>query len=95
MRSFWLLAALGAGMSAAASVRALDPAQCAQLSQLKLAETRVEKTEFISAVPPWQIPDGVFARLGGGARMTVATPFCRVSMVIEKEIQVDVWLPDD
>ena len=95
MRSFWLLAALGAGMSAAASVRALDPAQCAQLSQLKLAETRVEKTEFISAVPPWQIPDGVFARLGGGARMTVATPFCRVSMVIEKEIQVEVWLPDD
>jgi tannase/feruloyl esterase len=27
--------------------------------------------------------------------MTVAVPFCRVSLVIEKEIRVEVWLPQE
>jgi feruloyl esterase len=95
MKSYASLAGLGTCMVLAATARAADPAQCAQLSQLKLADTRIEKTEVISGSPAWQIPDGVFARLAPGPRMTVAVPFCRVSMVIEKEIQVEVWLPED
>ncbi len=95
MKTYWVVVALGSCMGMAASVRAADPVLCARLSGLKLPDTRIEKTEVISGTPAWQIPDGVFARLGGGPRMTVSVPFCRVSLAIETEIQVEVWLPDD
>jgi feruloyl esterase len=95
MKSYWSILALGGCLGVAAAARAADVAQCTQLAQLNLPDTRIEKAEVLSGAPPWQIPDGVFARLGGGPRMTVPVPFCRVSLVIEKEIQMEVWLPDD
>ena len=84
------------GLSLAGSVAAAaDPADCAKLSQLKLPDTRIEGAEAISGTPPWPLPEGVFTRLSPGPRMTVAVPFCRVRLVIEKEIRVEVWLPQD
>lgn len=89
-----LLRALTLVAGAAVSVPSLAAGEdCAQLVNLKIASTRVTQAE--SVAPAWQIPDGVFSRLGGGARATVNVPFCRVSAVIEKEINIEVWLPQD
>jgi feruloyl esterase len=49
---------------------------------------------MIVPAAPWKVPDSLFSRLGT-ARNVVTVPFCRVSAVIEKEINIEVWLPQD
>src|SRR5262245_39806601 len=66
---------------------------CEQLPQLKLADTRITQAEMITPAPRWPVPESVFTRLAGNVPVTV--PFCRVSLVIEKEINVEVWLPKE
>ncbi len=74
---------------------AADRAACEQLTRLKLPQTRILGAEAVEASPPWQVPDSLFTRLAGNTRFTVNVPFCRVRAVIEKEINIEVWLPTD
>ncbi len=74
------------------SANAAEGNACEPLSQLKLADTRIIKAEMITPAPKWRVPDSLFTRLAG-IPFTVTVPFCRVSAVIEKEINVEVWLP--
>lgn len=68
---------------------------CDQLLHLKLPATRIVKAESILPAPQWPVPDSVFTRLAGNVRIGVGVPFCRVVAVIDKEINVEVWLPTD
>jgi feruloyl esterase len=90
-----LLTTLALAIAATISVaaRAAGGTACEQLAGMKLAGARITKAESITPAPQWPIPDGMFSRLGGGVRITVNVPFCRVSAVIDKEINVEVWLP--
>jgi len=68
---------------------------CDQLTHLKLADTRITRAELVTPAPSWPVPDSLFSRLGGGPRASVTVPFCRVSAVIEQEINFEVWLPQE
>jgi feruloyl esterase len=88
------IAALLAG-AATFPAYAADEAACEQLSSLKLGDTRIVKAEMITPAPTWRVPDSLLTRFMGNVPITVAVPFCRVNAVIEKEINVEVWLPKD
>ena len=93
-RSLLTTLALAASVTLSVAARAAQT-PCGQLGGLKLAGARIVKVETITPAPQWPVPDGMFSRLGGNVRVTVSVPFCRVSAVIDKEINIEVWLPQD
>lgn len=70
---------------------------CEALKNLQLPDTRVLIAESVTPNPEWKLPPSVFttgplATLRGPLP-TVKESFCRVALVIEKEINVEVWMP--
>ena len=91
-RSWLTLCALSAGpMASMAAAAAGMP--CNQLSQLRLADTRITRAEGVAPSGSWPVPDSLFSRFPGTPHAAVTVPFCRVSALIDKEINVEVWLP--
>jgi feruloyl esterase len=80
--------------AATTTAGAAEGTACQELTQLKLADTRIIAAEMIKPAPKWSVPDSLFTRMIP-IRSAVMVPFCRVSAVIEKEIKVEVWLPRD
>ncbi len=66
---------------------------CEALKNLQLPDTRVLIAESITPNPEWKVPPSVLTP--PGRQPTVNVPFCRVALVIEKEINVEVWMPLD
>ena len=87
--------ALAVVAAAPVATRAAGNTACERLVHLKLVGARVTKAESITPAPAWPVPDSLFSRLAGGLKITVNVPFCRVSAVLDKEINVEVWLPQD
>lgn len=79
-----VLAASAAGALAAPGTNAA----CSALTDLKLENVRITAAEHVA--PGWKPPKSLFAAPDATAR----TSFCRVALTIEKEIKVEVWLPD-
>ena len=63
-------------------------ASCAALADLKFENVKFTAAEHV--VPGWKPPKSLFAM----ADPTARTSFCRVALTIEREIKVEVWLPD-
>lgn len=78
--------------SSAALAEDLD---CDALVQLKLADTRIIAVTKIIPEPEWPLPESLFTLVPWETLKAVSVPFCRVEAVIEKEIRIEVWLPDD
>jgi feruloyl esterase len=72
---------------------------CEALTNLQLPDTRVQVAESITPNPEWQLPKNVWTGPVTvalyGKLPTVKVPFCRIALVIEKEINVEVWMPRD
>lgn len=64
---------------------------CTALADLKLADVTITAAEQVS--PGWKYPASPFNGFLG-PRAAAQTSFCRVALTIEKEIKVEVWLPD-
>jgi feruloyl esterase len=62
---------------------------CADLAGMSLPDARVTATEEVQA--GWSFPPSLFNMFS--PRRTAQAPFCRVSLTIEREIKVEVWLP--
>src|ERR1043166_3033004 len=74
----------------AASAAAQQP--CNNLRTLSLDNARISSATEVSPAPEWHVPRSVFSD-GGYGPNAVMVSFCRVSGVIETEIQFEVWLP--
>jgi feruloyl esterase len=62
------------------------------MKELSLADTRITGAERVA--PGWKFPPSPFnVFLGPNAAAT--TSFCRVTATIEKEIRIEVWLPNN
>ena len=68
---------------------------CESLVRLKLPDLRVAAATKINPAPDWPLPESLFTQVPWETLKTVSIPFCRVQVVIKKEINVEVWLPDD
>jgi feruloyl esterase len=66
---------------------------CEALKNLQLPGTRVLIAESVTPDPEWKVPPSVLTP--PGRQPTVNVPFCRVALVIEKQINVEVWMPRD
>ncbi len=66
---------------------------CEALKNLQLPDTRVLLAESVTPDPEWKLPPSVLTP--PGRQPTVNVPFCRVALVIEKQINVEVWMPRD
>ncbi|MDE2182671.1 MAG: tannase/feruloyl esterase family alpha/beta hydrolase [Alphaproteobacteria bacterium] len=80
-----------AGLATAAPAQPGSNASCAALADLKLDAARITAAEHV--VPGWKIPPSLFNSFAGAAT-EARTSFCRVTLTIETEIKVEVWLPD-
>ncbi len=65
--------------------------QCKAMADLKLDAVRITAAEHIA--PGWKFPPSLFNAFLG-PRAVSRHSFCRVALTIEKEIKVEVWLPD-
>jgi feruloyl esterase len=63
-------------------------ASCSALSTLKLDNVKITTAEHV--IPGWKFPKSQFNWGDNAAK----TSFCRVALTIEKEIRVEVWMPD-
>ena len=68
---------------------------CGSLDQLKLPDTRIVAATKIVPSPEWPLPDSLFTAVPWETMKSIAVSFCRVEAVIEKEIRIEVWLPED
>ena len=64
--------------------------ECERLSQLQLRDVRITATTPIVPSPTWQSPPNFTTQ---NRPVAVGTAFCRVELIIEKEIAAEVWLP--
>ncbi len=81
----------GAALSSAVAFAQATPAGCRALAELKLDNVKITAAEHVS--PGWKLPKSPF----NGTLRPMAeakTSFCRVALTIEKEIKVEVWMPD-
>lgn len=77
----------GAALSFVAA-KADTNATCAGLKGLKLDNATITAAEHVA--PGWRPPKSLFTQRD----TSVKTSFCRVALTIEKEIKVEVWMPD-
>lgn len=61
---------------------------CHDLADLKLDNGRITTAEHVA--PGWKPPKSLF----NWGDSTAKTSFCRVTATVEKEIRIEVWLPD-
>lgn len=87
-RTALLIAA--AALSAAGAFAQATPAGCRALAELKLDAVKITAAEHVS--PGWDFPKSPFNAFA--RRPQARTSFCRVALTIEKEIKVEVWMPD-
>lgn len=88
-----LLASFALTVSVSARA-ASGPEACTALRHIHLPDTTVTRAEFINS-GRFQPPGGGDAlRAGSTAEQQDLPPFCRVSLTIKPQIQVEVWLPD-
>lgn len=78
----------------ASAVRA-EIRDCEALAQLKLTETRIIAATKITPPPEWPLPESLFTQLPWETLKSMPVSFCRVEAVIEKEMRIEVWLPDN
>ncbi len=88
-RIFWLPLLVSAAHSGFAAT------SCESLKTLQLPATRVTLAESITPNPEWKYPPSVFNGAPIPGPRSTGVPFCRVGLVIEKQINVEVWLPRD
>jgi len=88
------LAILGLVGFAAITVHAEDESTCERLMQLHPKDTRITLAQSIVPAPTWEAPTSLFSALAGG-HVLVSVPLCRVTAVIEHEIGIEVWLPQN
>jgi len=92
-----LIACSTAKASAEAAAGSAGWQSCEGLKNLSLRDTRIQIAESVTPAPEWKLPPSVWTSPATVALMgklpTVKVPFCRVALVIEKEISVEVWLP--
>jgi feruloyl esterase len=81
-------------LAALASHGALAATSCEDLKNVKLQDTRVRVAESITPNPEWKYPPSQFDIFNTGPK-GASKPFCRVALTIEKQIEVEVWLPKD
>ncbi len=86
--AFALIAA--AALSGAGAWAQGTPATCKGLAELKLENVRITAAEHVA--PGWLFPKSLFNALA--RRAEAHTSFCRVALTIDKEIRVEVWMPD-
>ena len=67
---------------------------CEDMKNLKLADARVTRAESVVPAPEWKYPASAFDFFNVGPK-GARKPFCRVALTIEKQIEVEVWLPQD
>ena len=85
------VALIAAGAWSAGASAQVSPAACRELADLKFESVKITAAEHVS--PGWVVPKSpfnAFYRHGARARAS----FCRVALTIEKEIKVEVWMPD-
>ncbi|GAA0549992.1 feruloyl esterase [Rhizomicrobium palustre] len=91
MRKIGFAAGLLAGAAAAAMAAQASGFACAELKELRLENVRITAAERVE--PGWKYPASPFNG-SLGPRAVAHSSFCRVALTIEKEIKVEVWLPD-
>lgn len=85
---------LGFALMAMTAQSALAATSCEELKNLQLPDTRVRLAESITPNPEWKYPPSAFDAINPGPK-GASKPFCRVALTIEKQIEVEVWLPKD
>jgi Tannase and feruloyl esterase. len=81
-----VFAALGAAAFAQGT-----PASCRALTELKFENVKITAAEHVA--PGWTFPKSPFNASFKPAAESHAS-FCRVALTIDKDIKVEIWLPD-
>src|SRR5262245_43585070 len=64
--------------------------ECAEMTNARVAATRITAATVITPNPAWQSPPNFTT---GNQPVAVRVTFCRVEAVIDKEIVFELWLP--
>ncbi len=94
MRPLLVAGALTATATLSAAPALAQPgsdASCAALADLTLENVRITAAEHLG--PGWKFPPSLF-NVFEGPRAVSTHAFCRVALTIDKEIKVEVWMPD-
>jgi feruloyl esterase len=80
-----------AGVVAAGAAAQVTPAACRALAELRVDNVKITAAEHVS--PGWNFPKSPFNAFSKHAAESRSS-FCRVALTIDKEIKVEVWMPD-
>ena len=83
------------GVVLASASAAPGAGACAQLKDLKLPNVRITAADAVSADQSFPFPPSAFNALAGPNTSVSKTAFCRVAAVLDTEIEIELWLPQD
>ena len=83
------------GVSLASAEAAPGAGACAGLKDLKLPNVRITAADPVSADQNFAFPPSAFNAMAGPNAGVSKTAFCRVAAVLDTEIEMELWLPQD
>ncbi len=83
------------GVTLASAAAAPGAGACSQLRDLKLADVRITAADPVSADQTFAFPSSAFNMMAGPNPSVSKTAFCRVAAVLDTEIEMELWLPQD